>query len=109
MNWSYDQKDISNYYNNYSELMKFWNNKIENFIYTIDYEKVVSNKEYEIKKLLNFCELEWDDSCLNHHKSNKTPIRSVSISQARQPIYKSSVNSREGYKKYLREMYENLN
>ena len=108
MNWSYDQKDISNYYNNYHLLMKFWQTKIPEFIYTVDYEKLVSDKKNQIKKLLDFCELEWDDNCLNHHKNNKTPIRSVSVSQARQPIYNSSVNSGDNYKDHLKDMFENL-
>ena len=108
MNWSYDQKDISNYYNNYSSLMKFWYSKIPEFIHTAEYEKIVSDKENEIKNLLEFCELEWDDNCLNHHKNTKTPINTVSVSQAREPVYNSSVNSSDNYKDYLKEMFENL-
>ena len=49
-----------------------------------------------------------DDNCLNHHKNTKTPIKTVSISQAREPVYNSSVNSSDNYKKYLNEMFENL-
>ena len=108
MNWAYSQKDVSDYHNNYGSLMKFWNSKIPQFIYTAEYEKIVSDKENEIKKLLEFCELEWDDNCLNHHKNAKTPIRTVSITQARQPVYSSSVNSSDMYKDYLKEMFENL-
>ena len=108
MNWAYHQKDISNYYNNYSSLMKFWVSKIPQSIYTAEYEKIVSDKKNEIKKLLEFCEFEWDDSCLNHHNNTKTPIRTVSIAQARQPVYSSSVNSSDKYKDHLKEMFENL-
>ena len=70
-------------------------------IYEINYEKLVSNKEDEIKKLIKFCGLVWDPICLNHHKNKKTPIKTVSISQARKPVYKSSVNSNENYENYL--------
>ena len=108
MNWSFNQKDISNYYNNHSSLMKFWHSKIPEFIYTAEYEKIVSDKKNEIKKLLEFCQLEWDDNCLEHHKNTKTPIQTASISQAREPIYNSSVNSSDNYKDYLKEMFENL-
>ena len=55
----------------------------------------------QIKILLDYCSLEWDKNCLNHNKSSKTAIQTVSISQARKPIYKSSVNSSELYSKYL--------
>jgi tetratricopeptide (TPR) repeat protein len=108
LNWTYDQKDISNYYNNYNALMKFWYSKTPEFIHTVEYEKIVSDKEKEIKRLLKFCELEWDDNCVNYHKNVKTPIKTVSISQAREPIYNSSVNSSNNYKEYLKEMFENL-
>jgi ribosomal protein L22 len=108
MNWSFNQKDISNFYNHHSSLMKFWYSKIPQSIHTVEYEKIVSDKENEIKKLLNFCELEWDDNCLNHHKNTKTPIKTASISQAREPVYSSSVHSSDKYKDHLKEMFENL-
>ena len=108
MNWAFNQKDISNFYNNYNSLMKFWHSKVPEFIHTVEYEKLVSDKENEIDKLLKFCDLEWDDNCLNFHKNSTTPIKTVSITQAREPIYKSSVNSHDDYKKYLKEMFENL-
>ena len=81
---------------------------IRDSIHTIEYEKLVSDKKNEIEKLLEFCELEWDDNCLNHHKNIKTPIKTVSISQARQSVYSSSVRSSDKYKDHLKEMFENL-
>ena len=108
MNWAYDQRDIADYYNSYNSIMNFWYSKIPQFIHTVEYEKIVSDKKNEIKKLIKFCDLEWDDNCLNHHKNRKTPIRTVSIAQARQPVYSSSVNSGDNYKDYLKEMFDNL-
>jgi len=101
MDWSYDPGDIVRYYNLYSDLIKFWKYKFEKFIYDLSYEKLVTDSENQIKKLLDYCSLEWDKNCLNHHKYSKTAIQTVSISQARKPIYKSSVNSSEIYSKYL--------
>ena len=109
MDWSYDQKDIANYYNIYSDLINFWNKKLPNDIYNANYEKIVQNKEIEIKKLIKFCGLDWDPACLNHHKNSKTPISTVSVAQARKPIYTSSLNSNDKYSKYLKEMFDNLN
>ena len=108
MNWAYDQRDVSDYYNSYNSIMNFWYSKIPQFIHTVEYEKIVSDKKNEIKKLLKFCDLEWDDNCLSHHMNTKTPIRTVSIAQARQPVYSSSVNSGDNYKDYLKEMFDNL-
>ena len=105
MNWTNKAEDIAEYYNLYSEIMKFWKVKIPNFIYDLDYDKLVQDKESEIRKILNFCELEWDEKCLSPDKNSKTPIKTVSIAQARQPIYKSSLNSSDNYEKYLSKMF----
>ncbi len=108
MNWTNKAEDIAEYYNLYSKIMKFWKNKIPDFIHDVEYEKLVMDKETEIKKILNFCELNWDEKCLNPDKNSKTPIKTVSIAQARQPIYKSSVNSSNNFDKYLDKMYNIL-
>ena len=108
MDWSHDQKDTGEYYNLYLRIMDFWKKKLPGFIYEAKYEKIVSNPESEIEKLINFCDLDWDPNCINFHKKNKTPIQTVSVSQARKPIYQSSVNSNIGYSKYLQEMYDIL-
>ena len=108
MNWSNNSSDIANYYNIYKELMEFWKSKIPDFILDIEYESLVKNKENEIKKILKFCDLKWDDKCLNPEQNSKTPIKTVSVTQARQPIYKSSLNSYINFDKYLSEMFNIL-
>jgi tetratricopeptide (TPR) repeat protein len=108
MDWSYDQKDIAEYYNLYSDLMNFWNKKLPDSIYNANYEKIVEDKENEIKKLIKFCDLDWDPACLNHHKNTKTPISTVSVAQARKPIYNSSLNSNSKYSNNLTLMFETL-
>ena len=108
MNWSNDSKDIANYYNLYVEMISFWKTKISNFILDVEYERLVQNKEEEIEKILNFCDLPWDEKCLNPEKNSKTPIKTVSVSQARQPIYKSSLNSNVNFDKHLNEMFNIL-
>ena len=108
MNWTNKAEDIAKYYNLYSKIMKFWKTKIPDFIYDVEYEKLVTDKEKEIKEILNFCELNWDEKCLNPDKNSKTPIKTVSIAQARQPIYKSSVNSSNNFDKYLEKMFKIL-
>jgi len=108
MKWAFDEENIANYYNLHLNLMDYWKSKFQDQIHEINYEKLVSNKDEEIKKLIKFCELEWDPICLEPHKNKKTPIKTVSISQARKPVYKSSVNSNSNYEKYLSKMYNLL-
>jgi tetratricopeptide (TPR) repeat protein len=108
MFWAYDQKDIVEYYILYSKLLEYWKTKFKNFIFDASYENIVSSPEKEVKKMISFCDLEWDPECLNFYKNKKTPVQTVSISQANKPIYKSSINSSEEYSKYLSDMFEML-
>ena len=80
-------------------MMDFWKSKIDKKIYEINYEDLVQNQEIEIKNLLNFCSLEFEQECLQHHKS-KNPIKTVSINQSRYPIYKDSIESNLKYKNF---------
>ena len=108
MEWSHSQKDIGEYYNLYLKIMNYWKKKLPEFIYEAKYESIITNSEDEIRKLINFCDLEWNSDCLNFHKKKKTSIQTVSVAQARQPIYNSSVNSSSEYSEYLKEMNDIL-
>ena len=103
LNFSYNQRELGTYYNLYLDLMNFWNEKFPGTIYEAKYEQIVKNQESEIKKIIKFCDLPWEESCLSSHK-NKTPIKTMSTAQARQPIYQSSINSFERYSSYLEEL-----
>ncbi len=108
MDWAYDPLEIIKYFNFYNDYMKFWNKLCGDFIYEVEYENIVGNSEYEIRRLLNYCELDWDESCLNHHKSKKTMIKTVSTFQARKPIYNTSVDSSKFYSKNLEKYFKQL-
>ena len=95
-----DLKDLSNYYKSYKDLMFFWKNLFPNDIYDLKYEDLVNDTKNEVKKLLEFCSLDWDDNCLQHHK-NKRVIKTISFNQARKPIYNTSLKSYSGYESYL--------
>ena len=62
--------------------------------------QLINNQKEQIEKLLNFCELNWEENCLNYNKK-PTAIETVSATQARKPIYKTSLNSYEKYYNYL--------
>jgi hypothetical protein len=100
MGWAYNQNYLIKYVNLYSNLMSFWKQKMGNFIYESHYERLVSDQINETKKILDFCDLEFENNCINYDK-NKTPVKTVSVSQARQKIYKSSVNLSNKYVDYF--------
>ncbi len=100
MGWAYSQDYLIKYVHLYNDLMSFWKKKMGNFIYECHYEKLVANQLDETKKILQFCNLEFEDRCINYTE-NKTAVSTVSISQAREKIYKSSVNLSEKYLDYF--------
>tara|TARA_B100000989_G_scaffold298348_1_gene287216 strand:+ start:1307 stop:2881 length:1575 start_codon:yes stop_codon:yes gene_type:complete len=91
LGFCYNMKKLGNYFNMYKNLMSFWNNELKDKIYNLSYENLIINKDEEVKKLLNFCSLDWDENCLNPHK-NKKPVGTASLAQIRAPIYRSSIN-----------------
>ena len=100
MKFSYDEDDLIEFYKMYQDLMKFWRlEKGINFI-DVSYEELIENNETEIKRIIEECELKWDEKCLFHFE-NKNPIKTMSTAQARKPIYKSSINSFDKYKIFL--------
>jgi len=100
LDFSYNQKELGTYYNIYLDLINFWKYQYPNSIYDAKYEKIIKDPKCEIKKIVKFCDLKWEEQCLQFHK-NKTPIKTVSTAQARQPIYKSSINSFEKFAPFL--------
>jgi tetratricopeptide (TPR) repeat protein len=100
LNFSYDQKELGTYYNIYLSLMSFWKKQFPDYIYDAKYEEIIGNPNNEIKNIINFCDLNWEEDCLQFHK-NKTPIKTLSTVQARKPIYKSSINSFEKFEPFL--------
>ena len=107
LDWTYDQSDLSKFYINYTKIMNLWSTKIPNFIYDIQYEDLISSPISEIKHLIKFCGLDWEENCLKFY-DNKKSIRTPSAAQVRQKLYSSSVSSSENYKIYLENLFLNL-
>jgi tetratricopeptide (TPR) repeat protein len=105
--YAYDLREIGEYYNLYSDLMEHWHSVIPGFIYDIKYEDMVANQIEQTRALLEFCGLEWNDDCIEFHKTDR-PVATASATQVRRPIYKSSVQSWKRYEKQLAPMFEVL-
>ena len=103
LNFGYNQKELGTYYNLYLDIMSFWKDQFPNTIYDAQYETIIENPENEIKKLIKFCNLDWEKDCLQFY-NNKTPIKTISTAQARMPIYKSSKNSFKKFAPYLSDL-----
>ena len=87
--------------------MKKWNNILGKEIYECSYENLVNNFENEVKKLLEFCKINWDKNVLNY-SNNKRRVLTVSSAQIRESVYNSSINSWLNYKKDLEKHFKKL-
>lgn len=105
--YSYDLADLALYYKLFNRMVDFWRERLGDWFYEISYEELTSNPEAETRKLIEFCGLEWDDACLNFHQSGQS-VKTLSVYQVRQPIYKSSVKSWQRYENELRPLFDAL-
>jgi tetratricopeptide (TPR) repeat protein len=105
--YSYNQKMLVQYYKLHQDLMKFWFEKHADYIFFLDNEDLVNNQETVSKKLIEHCELEWEEQCLDFHK-NKRQVRTASIEQVRKPINNKSIGAWKKYEDYLSEMLSEL-
>ena len=108
INYAYNNSELANYFNLYSDIGKYWKKHLKDSIYEIKYENLIEDKENEIKNLIKACNLPWDRHCLNFYE-NKNPILTLSSKQARQKIYKTSVNKYKFYEPYLSKYFNSLN
>ena len=107
LNFSYDFDDLFKFYKEYRELMDLWKTKLNKEIYDVEYENIINNPETEIKKLLKFCELNFEKNCLNFYE-NKRPIKTVSSAQARRPLYNKSINSYKNFEIYMEDIFQQI-
>jgi len=87
--YSHNFDDLVGFYELYNELMDFWYDLYPNKIYDLCYEDLTNNQEDETRKLLEYCNLDWDKNCLNFHE-NQRQVKTPSTLQVRQKIYKGS-------------------
>ena len=80
--------------------MEHWENELSLQMFTINYEDLINNPEQECRQLISFCDLKWEDTCLDFH-NNKRLVNTPSYHQVKQPLYKSAVNRHKNYKKFL--------
>ena len=105
---SYDLTEIGRYYRNYSILMDHWRAVLPpGSFYEVQYEDLVADNENQARALIKYCGLEWDDACLESHKTERS-IRTASVTQVRQPIYNTSVERWRKYEKHLRPLLDAL-
>jgi hypothetical protein len=90
LNFTYDMTELGRYCRDYLKLMDYWRAVLPaSHFLEVDYEAVVDDIEAEARRMLEFLELPWDPACLEFYRVER-PVRTASVNQVRQPIYRSS-------------------
>jgi tetratricopeptide (TPR) repeat protein len=101
MDFSFDREWIVAYYTQYARLMTHWRSVLPSSrLLEIDYEELVAAPEPVIRRMIEFCGLQWHDACLRPEQ-NRRVVKTASLWQARQPIYGSSVSRWKRYEPWL--------
>jgi len=98
--YSFDLSELGHYYLDYERLMAHWNSLFPSEILGVQYEELVMNQEKVSRQLIEYIGLEWDDRCLDFHKTERA-VNTFSSMQVRQPIYTHSINRWKHYEKHL--------
>ncbi len=99
--FGHSKENLAYYARQYESLMEHWRKAFSpDQFYEVQYEKLVAEPETEIRKLIEFLGLEWEDACLRQNQNPKA-VATPSLWQVRQPIYKSSVERWRNYEPWL--------
>jgi tetratricopeptide (TPR) repeat protein len=99
--FSYDLETLGRYYGRYINLMQHWHAVLPpGTILDMRYEDMVADTETQARRLLEYLDLPWDETCLDFHK-NKRPVKTASAAQVRKPIYKTSLARWEPFREHL--------
>lgn len=96
--WSYSLSEIANQYNRYRDLMNHWHTLLPNTILDVQYENIVLNTEAEIQRILEYCDLTWNEDYLKFY-NQKRNVNTSSKYQVSKPIYQNSINKWKNYPK----------
>lgn len=98
--FSYDLTELGEYYLQYRRLMDHWYSVLPGFVLDVQYEDVVADLDQEVRRILDFCGLPFEASCLRYYETDRA-VKTASSEQVRQPIYSSSVNLWRNYEDHL--------
>jgi len=101
--FSYDITELAEYYLQYQRLMDYWHELLPGFVLDVQYESIVADLDAEVTRILDFCELPFEEACLKFHETERA-VKTASSEQVRRPIYSSSVNLWRNYEPHLDEM-----
>jgi predicted Zn-dependent protease len=105
--FTYSLEDIGRYYRDYVELMVFFDEILPGRIHRVIYESMIEDTESEVRRLLEYCGLPFEASCLRFYE-NERAVRTASSQQVRRPIFREGMDHWRHYEPWLDPLKESL-
>lgn len=105
--FTYGLAEIGRYYRGYVELMAHWDAVLPGKVLRVQYEDIVADFETQVRRILAFCDLEFEPACLEFHR-NERVIRTASSEQVRQPLFASGLDHWRHFEPWLGPLKEAL-
>ena len=105
--FSYGLAEAGSYYRNYVNLMDHWNNVLPDKILRVNNEDVIEDLEGQVRRMLEFLELPFEEQCISFHETDRS-VRTASSEQVRRPINKDGMERWKPYSKHLKPLVDSL-
>jgi tetratricopeptide (TPR) repeat protein len=105
--FTYSIEDIARYYRTYLDLMRHWDHVLPGQVLRVCYEDVVEDLETSIRRILEFCGLEFEPACIDFHQTRRS-VATASSEQVRQPIFREGLSQWRNYQRWLGRLREDL-
>jgi len=106
--FAYDLGELGRYYRGYETAMEHWHRVLPpGVMMDVQYEELVEDLEGVSRTVLQHCGLEWEDTCRDFHDTKRT-VRTASLMQVREPLYRSSIGGWRRYAKHLKPLADSL-
>jgi tetratricopeptide (TPR) repeat protein len=106
-NHAYDLYECAEYYQEYVRLMAHWDEVLPGRVLKVQYEDVVADIEGQSRRMLEYCELPWEDACLTYYETGR-PVNTASSEQVREPVFDDAVGYWKNFESELAEVKEIL-
>jgi hypothetical protein len=107
LRWANDREQLAGRCRDYARLMKHWQTVLPVPLHEVVYEQLVDDFETEGRRLLATCGLEWEPACGRFHQTIR-PVRTASVTQVRQPLYRRAVARWKHYEVALADLFARL-
>ena len=98
--FTYSIEDIARYYRTYLDLMQHWDTVLPARVLRVEHESVVDDLEGNVRRIVNFCGLDFEPACVEFHKTARS-VRTASSEQVRQPIFREGLDQWRHYEPWL--------